>query len=94
MEFSRQEYWSEQPFPSPEDLPNSGIEAGSPTLQTDSLLAEPPGKEHKHMIHVSQECLLLVCHGVGSCHFLTGRLMLTQVLRLIYDLESQTIHSL
>ena len=33
MEFSRQEYWSGLPFPSPGDLPNSGIEPGSPTLQ-------------------------------------------------------------
>ena len=32
MEFSRQEYWSGLPFPSPGDLPNSGIEPGSPAL--------------------------------------------------------------
>ena len=44
MEFSRPEYWSGQPFPSPGDLPNSGIEIGSPTLQVDSLPAEPPEK--------------------------------------------------
>ena len=42
--FSRQEYWSGLPFPSPGDLPNPGIELGSPTLQTDSLLSEPPGQ--------------------------------------------------
>ena len=36
MVFSGQEYWSELPFPSPGDLPNSGIESGSPTLQEDS----------------------------------------------------------
>ena len=39
--FSRPEYWRGQPFPSPGDLPNSGIELGSPALQADSLLAEP-----------------------------------------------------
>ena len=44
MGFSRQEYWSGLPFPSPRDLPNPGIEPGSPTLQTDSLLCEPQGK--------------------------------------------------
>ena len=44
MEFSRQEYWSGLPFPSPEDLPNPGIELGSPTLQADALTYEPPGK--------------------------------------------------
>ena len=44
MEFSRQEYWSGLPFPSPEDLPNPGIEPRSPALLADSLLSEPPGK--------------------------------------------------
>ena len=44
MEFSRPEYWSGQPFPSPGDLPNPGIEPRYPTLQPDSLPAEPPGK--------------------------------------------------
>ena len=42
--FSRQEYWSGLPFPSPGDLPNPGIKPGSPELQTDALLSEPPGK--------------------------------------------------
>ena len=41
MEFSRPEYWSGKPFPSPGDLPNPGIEPKSPTLQADSLPAEP-----------------------------------------------------
>ena len=36
MEFSRQEYWSGVSFPSPEDLPNPGIESGSPALQADA----------------------------------------------------------
>ena len=44
MEFSRQEYWSGLPFPSAEDLPNPGIKPGSPALQADSLLFEPPEK--------------------------------------------------
>ena len=43
MEFSRQEYWSGLPFPSPGDLPNPGIEPGSPALQVDALPSEPPG---------------------------------------------------
>ena len=42
MEFSRQEYWSGLPFPSPEDLPDPGIKPGSPTLQADALPSEPP----------------------------------------------------
>ena len=44
MGFSRQEYWSGLPFPSPGDLPDPGIEPGSPTLRADALTSEPPGK--------------------------------------------------
>ena len=43
MGFFRQDYWSGLPFPSPGDLPNSGIEPGSPALQADSLPSEPQG---------------------------------------------------
>ena len=43
MGFSRQEYWSGLPFPSPGDLPNPGIEPGSPLLQAGALPSEPPG---------------------------------------------------
>ena len=43
MEFSRQEYWSGLPFPSPGDLPDPGFKPWSPALQMDSLLSEPPG---------------------------------------------------
>ena len=39
-----QEYQSGLPFPSPADLPNPGIEPGSPTLKADSLPAETPGE--------------------------------------------------
>ena len=42
MEFSSQEYWSGFPFPSPGDLPDPGIEPGSPTLQAEALPSEPP----------------------------------------------------
>ena len=44
MGFSRQEYWSELPFPSLGDLPDPGIETRFPTLQADTLLSEPPGE--------------------------------------------------
>ena len=50
MEFSKKQYWSGLPFPSPGDLPNPGIEPRSPTLQADALTSEPPGKsllEHR-----------------------------------------------
>ena len=49
MGFSRQEYWSGLPFPTPGDLPNPRIEPRSPALQADSLLTEPLGKPHGHM---------------------------------------------
>ena len=42
--FSRQQYWSGWPFPSPGDLPDPGVEPRSPALRAGSLLTEPPGK--------------------------------------------------
>ena len=63
MEFSRPEYWSGEPFPPPGDLPNPGIELRSPTLQADSLPAEPQGKPKNT--------------GVGSLSLLQG-IFLTQ----------------
>ena len=44
MGFSRQEYWSGVPFPSPGDLSDPGIEPKSPSFQADALTSEPPGK--------------------------------------------------
>ena len=44
MGFSRQEYWSGLPFPSPGDLPDPGIEPQSPAFKADALTSEPPGK--------------------------------------------------
>ena len=44
MGFSREQYWNGLPFPSPVDLPNPGIEPGTPALQADSLLTELQGK--------------------------------------------------
>ena len=44
MGFHRQEYRSGLPCPPPGDLPNPWIEPGSPALQADCLLSEPPGK--------------------------------------------------
>ena len=47
MEFSRQEYWTGWPFPSPGDLPDSGVKPRSPALQADSLPSQSPGKPWK-----------------------------------------------
>ena len=62
MEFSRQEYWSGLPFPSPEDLPNSRIKPWSHALQADSLLFElqgsPLGDWSRDLFHLAwgQDC--------------------------------------
>ena len=50
MGFSKQEYWSGLPFPSPGDLPDPGIEPRSPSLQADALPSEPPGKQSVHSL--------------------------------------------
>ena len=57
--FSRQEYQSGLPFPSPGDFPNPGIEPRSPTLQADSLPSEPPGKLIYTYIHMYNKFLAL-----------------------------------
>ena len=44
MKFSRQEYWSGLPYPSPGDLPDPGIKPMFPAVQADTLPSEPPGK--------------------------------------------------
>ena len=58
MEFSRPEYWSGYPFPSPGNLPNSGIKPRSSTLQVDSLPSEPPGKPKSVLVYVFKRCPL------------------------------------
>ena len=48
MGFSRQEYWSGLPFPSPGDLPDPGIKPRSPTLEADALTSEPLMTQQSH----------------------------------------------
>ena len=69
MEFSRQEYWSGLTFPSPGDLPNPGIEPGSPALQADSLATELLGKPvlTGKAFNFSKLSTRLTLHL--SCHF-------------------------
>ena len=52
MGFSRQEYWNRLPFPSPGDLPNPGIEPGSPAFQVDALSSEPNSKERTKIFSI------------------------------------------
>ena len=64
VEFSRQEYWSGLPFPSPGDLPNPGTEPEFPTLQADALPSEPPGKPTKWSAsNVTPDDAVLCCGG-------------------------------
>ena len=66
MGFSRPEYWSGLPFPSPGDLPNPGIEPRSPALQADALTSEPPGKpELPRKINYHNHQLVDVYTGYG-----------------------------
>ena len=77
MGFSRQEYWSGLPFPSPADLPNPGTEPRSPALQVDSLLSEPPGKpfkvrwakleDHKNYVDTCGNSIPCTKGGSGGC---------------------------
>ena len=66
MEFSRQEYWSGLPFPSPGDLPDPGIEPRSPELQVESLSSESPGKplrdENYYLSMILTGIYLIMCH--------------------------------
>jgi len=56
MGFSRQEYWSGLPFPSPGDLPDPEIKPGSPSLEADALTSEPPGNYIMKAMHKSSKC--------------------------------------
>ena len=69
IESSRKEYWSGKPFSSPGDLPDPGIESGSPTLWADSLLSEPPGEPQPnvgHLQNVQLASYLVVKDGMLS----------------------------
>ena len=56
MGFPRQEYWSGLPCLSPGDLPDPGIEPGSPALLADSLLSESPGKATFNQLYPPKYC--------------------------------------
>ena len=101
MEFSRQEYWSGLPFPTPGDLPARGIEPrylASPALAGGFFTTAPSGKPFAYAWSLSH--VQFLCSrdfpgkntGVG-CHFLLQRIFLTQGLKLnlLYLLHSRQI---
>ena len=73
MGFSRQEYWSGLPFPTPGDRPNPGIEPRSPALQADSLPSEPTlllsliSHVHDLMDDLSQATYVLCTQKIMLC---------------------------
>ena len=70
---SRQEYWSGLPFPSPGDLPDPGIEPGSPTLQADALGSDPPGKPNIHIRHPKKTVLIDTKVLIDTNHLHSGK---------------------
>ena len=67
MGFSRQEYWSGLPFPSPGDLPDSGIEPGSSALQVGSLTAELAEKLAINCCNIGHILNLLRLWNIALC---------------------------
>ena len=78
--FSRQEYWSELPFPSPGDLPNQGIEPRSPALQAGSLPAELQGKPNIKGAN-SSVSLVSHCLEIAPLHATVQEVPLQECLR-------------
>ena len=102
MRFSRKEYWSGLPFPSPGDHPNTGIEPGSPALQADSLLSESPGKSQTwykltYPIQTKTQGGELYClqftNGENRARRLSNSFKVTQVSKWELDLGSHSLCS-
>ena len=94
MRFSRQGYWNGLPFPSPGDLPNPGIEPGSPALQADPLLIELQGKA---LIYGNKLCVCVVCVCVCVCVRQISELLvpcMTHLERLILPIARQKVWAL
>ena len=73
MGFSRQEYWSGLPFPSPGDLPDPGIEPGSPALEADASTSEPPGAKMTSVIWSSLvKIIIILVSQLLSSHSVLG----------------------
>ena len=66
--FSRQEYWSGLPFPSPGDLPNPGIQPRDPALLTDTLPSKPPGKPYVIFFSITFHCMDITYFSYSFIH--------------------------
>ena len=65
MGFSRQEYWSGLPFPSPGDLPDPGIKPRYPALQAEALPSNPLGVHPSPWQFLITEYIIVI-HGIGE----------------------------
>ena len=93
MEFSRQEYWSGLPFPSPGDLPGPGMEPGSPVLKAGSLLSEPPGKLEKDTFLLKKAvCFASQAHSWNRTHFLKPSSSVSFSLSTFLDILHPNVH--
>ena len=79
MGFSKQEYWSALPFPSPGYLPDPGIEPRSPAFQAETLTSEPPGKPCKIQ---AAKYKFEIAPKRPSGHWLPGRMNLLKLLTI------------
>ena len=88
LEFSRQEYWSGLPFPSPGDLLEPGIELRSPAMQVDSLPSEPPGKTF-NLNYLLKSPISKHSHiGGSTCEFWENTILSIKKSCLFYFSES------
>ena len=91
MEFSRQEYWSGLPSPSPGDLPNPGIEPRSPALQADALPSEPPGKPFFKAVCINPNLLI---YPFSPYSLVTVSLFSTSIENLYFCFINKFIYTL
>ena len=92
MEFSRQGYCHGLPFPSPGDLPNTGIEPGSSTLQADTILSESPGKHIIWLFSFSERTLAQHQNQkVISCYLKTPEILKTNCWVWFFCCRGQSI---
>ena len=94
MGFSRQQYWSEKPFPSPGDLPDPWIiEPGYPALLADSLPSEPPGKPKLKKCGCNFLVLSEILLTFNLCFPNLGKLFWPKLIMLCRDLVNYTFVS-
>ena len=79
MGFSRQEYWNGLPFPSPEDLPDPGIEPSSSALQADSLPSELQGSPVKCSVNLQLETKLSLEQYPSPSKLICGKYVLVSL---------------